>query len=248
MRDRSTAEALSKALGALAVACVQAPLRGVAMAPGGGAHLLDADASPAPVAAVALPAVAGVAEVEEGRTVPAAQLDHHGHGASDPERPGKCVDARRAGRNTRSVGVRTDTGDDGVAALPSPLVRGVRPQRCHRGPANGGPIHCRPSPSDFDGSHLPSTAWQAFWRKDGHLAAEDFSYRESGPHLMLMAFLQRVVNGGGRIDREYALGKGALDLLVTWKTQRIAVEVKLRRHTETEEEIGRAHVCTPVTQ
>jgi hypothetical protein len=76
-------------------------------------------------------------------------------------------------------------------------------------------------------------AWQTFWREDGHLAAEGFAYKESGPHLMLMAFLQRVVNGGGRIDREYALGKGALDLLITWKTQRIAVEVKLRRDTET---------------
>ncbi len=79
-------------------------------------------------------------------------------------------------------------------------------------------------------------AWQTFWRKDGHLAAEGFSYKESGPHLMLMAFLQRVVNGGGRIDREYALGKGALDLLITWKTQRIVVEVKLRRDTETADE------------
>ncbi len=77
-------------------------------------------------------------------------------------------------------------------------------------------------------------AWQTFWREDGHLAAEGFAYKASGPHLMLMAFLQRVVNGGGRIDREYALGKGALDLLITWKTQRIAVEVKLRRETETE--------------
>ena len=80
------------------------------------------------------------------------------------------------------------------------------------------------------------SAWQTFWRKDGHVAAEGFSYRESGPHLMLMAFLQRVVNGGGRIDREYALGKGALDLLITWKTQRIALELKLRRDTETEDD------------
>ncbi|MFO0610407.1 MAG: AAA-like domain-containing protein [Polyangiales bacterium] len=83
-------------------------------------------------------------------------------------------------------------------------------------------------------------AWQTFWRKDGHLAAEGFSYKESGPHLMLMAFLQRVVNGGGRVEREYALGKGALDLLVEWRVggdvQRAAVEVKLRRDTETEEE------------
>jgi hypothetical protein len=29
-------------------------------------------------------------------------------------------------------------------------------------------------------------AFQVFWRKDGHLAAERFSYREAGPHLMLM--------------------------------------------------------------
>ncbi len=78
--------------------------------------------------------------------------------------------------------------------------------------------------------------WQVFWRKDGHLAAEGFSYRESGPHLMLMAFLQRVVNGGGRVEREYGLGRGALDLLVEWRGARHAIEVKLRRDTETEGE------------
>ncbi|MBK9262650.1 MAG: ATP-binding protein [Polyangiaceae bacterium] len=78
--------------------------------------------------------------------------------------------------------------------------------------------------------------WQKFWRKDGHLAAEGFGYRESGPHLMLMAFLQRVVNGGGRIEREYGLGRGALDLLICWKEERHAIEVKLRRDTETEAE------------
>jgi hypothetical protein len=78
--------------------------------------------------------------------------------------------------------------------------------------------------------------WQVFWRKDGHLAAEGFGYRESGPHLMLMAFLQRVVNGGGRIEREYGLGRGALDLMVAWGAQRHVIEVKLRRDTETEGE------------
>ena len=80
------------------------------------------------------------------------------------------------------------------------------------------------------------TDWQAFWRKDGHLAAEGFGYRESGPHLMLMAFLQRVTNGGGRIEREYGLGRGALDLLIAWRGERHAIEVKLRRDTETESE------------
>jgi hypothetical protein len=80
------------------------------------------------------------------------------------------------------------------------------------------------------------TAWQAFWRKDGHLAAEGFGYREAGPHLMLMAFLQRVVNGGGRVEREYGLGRGALDLMIFWRTERHAIEVKIRRDTETEAE------------
>jgi hypothetical protein len=54
---------------------------------------------------------------------------------------------------------------------------------------------------------------------------------------MLMAFLQRVGNGGGRIHREYALGRDALDLLVTWKTQRIALELKVR-HRPTAEAKG----------
>lgn len=77
-------------------------------------------------------------------------------------------------------------------------------------------------------------AWQSFWRKDGHLAAEGFGYREAGPHLMLMAFLQRVVNGGGRVEREYGLGRGALDLMICWGEHRYAIEVKVRRDTETE--------------
>lgn len=76
--------------------------------------------------------------------------------------------------------------------------------------------------------------WQKFWREDGHLAAEGFGYRESGPHLMLMAFLQRVINGGGQIRREYGLGRGALDLLVEWPNERHALELKIRRGPRTE--------------
>jgi AAA-like domain len=76
--------------------------------------------------------------------------------------------------------------------------------------------------------------FQAFWREDGHLAAEGFHYREAGPHLMLMAFLQRVVNSGGRVDREYGLGRGRLDLIVHWQGARQVIEIKLRRDTTTE--------------
>ena len=84
--------------------------------------------------------------------------------------------------------------------------------------------------------------WQQFWRKDGHLAAQGFSYQEAGPHLMLMAFLQRIINGGGRIEREYGLGRGALDLVIFWKGEQHVIEVKLRRDESTEadaiEQIG----------
>ena len=45
---------------------------------------------------------------------------------------------------------------------------------------------------------------------------ERFDYREAGPQLLLQAFLQRVVNGGGRIEREYGLGRGRTDLLIVW--------------------------------
>ncbi|HRI63561.1 MAG TPA: AAA-like domain-containing protein [Polyangium sp.] len=76
--------------------------------------------------------------------------------------------------------------------------------------------------------------WQTFWRKDGHLAARGFGYRESGPHLMLMAFLQRIINGGGRIEREYGLGRGALDLAIHWNDRCYAIEVILRRDAESE--------------
>lgn len=53
---------------------------------------------------------------------------------------------------------------------------------------------------------------------------------------MLMAFLQRIVNGGGRVEREYGLGRGALDLMIFWRAERHAIEVKIRRDTETEAE------------
>jgi hypothetical protein len=55
-----------------------------------------------------------------------------------------------------------------------------------------------------------------FWKENGEILTEGQAYHEAAPHLVLMAFLQRVVNGGGQIVREAAAGKRALDLLVTW--------------------------------
>ena len=50
------------------------------------------------------------------------------------------------------------------------------------------------------------------------------------PHLVLMAFLQRVTNGKGHIMREMALGSKRLDLCVEYRDKRYAVEVKTSRN------------------
>ena len=59
-------------------------------------------------------------------------------------------------------------------------------------------------------------AFQDFYRTNSEPLGADFDYKEVVPQLLLQAFLQRVVNGNGRIEREYALGRGRTDLLVLW--------------------------------
>ena len=59
-------------------------------------------------------------------------------------------------------------------------------------------------------------AFQAFFREHSEHWLGRFDYAEAGPQLILQAFLQRVVNGGGRIEREYGLGRGRTDLLIVW--------------------------------
>jgi hypothetical protein len=57
-------------------------------------------------------------------------------------------------------------------------------------------------------------AFQDFFRKHSEHWIERFDYKEAGPQLLLQAFLQRIVNGGGRIEREYGFGRGRTDLFV----------------------------------
>ena len=68
-----------------------------------------------------------------------------------------------------------------------------------------------------------------FYRESSDVWLEKFTYKEAGPHILLLAFLQRIINGGGRIHREYALGRKRVDLLITWKTQRFVIELKVKR-------------------
>ena len=82
-------------------------------------------------------------------------------------------------------------------------------------------------------------SFQAFFREHSEHWVQRFDYREAGPQLLLQAFLQRIVNGGGRIEREYGLGRGRTDLLIVWPrgggrnqptgADRIVIECKVLR-------------------
>ena len=47
-------------------------------------------------------------------------------------------------------------------------------------------------------------AFQTFFREHSEHWIGRFDYAEAGPQLLLQAFLQRIVNGGGRIEREWS--------------------------------------------
>ncbi|KFE68430.1 hypothetical protein DB31_7667 [Hyalangium minutum] len=75
-------------------------------------------------------------------------------------------------------------------------------------------------------------AFIAFWRQHGEPLLATAPYHEVAPHLVLMAFLHRVVNGGGSIEREYAIGRGRMDLCVRYKQDTLALEIKVWRDKE----------------
>ncbi|MGE5342747.1 MAG: AAA family ATPase [Candidatus Omnitrophota bacterium] len=72
-------------------------------------------------------------------------------------------------------------------------------------------------------------AFQEFYRENAEFWLERFEFKESANHLLLMAFLQRIVNSGGEITREMALGNGRIDLLVRYHGQRVVLETKIKR-------------------
>ncbi|MCA9704534.1 MAG: ATP-binding protein [Myxococcales bacterium] len=77
-----------------------------------------------------------------------------------------------------------------------------------------------------------------FWREHGEVVAGRIDYPEVAPQLVLMAYLHRIVNGGGTVEREVGVGRMRIDLVVHWpyvsaegqrETQRSAMELKVWR-------------------
>ncbi|MGH1394527.1 MAG: AAA-like domain-containing protein [Trichormus sp.] len=72
-------------------------------------------------------------------------------------------------------------------------------------------------------------AFLKFWRQHGEPLLGSTSYHEIAPHIVLMAFLHRVVNGGGILEREYAIGSDRMDLCLRYKDVTLGIELKVWR-------------------
>ncbi len=77
------------------------------------------------------------------------------------------------------------------------------------------------------------TDFQTFWRENSEIWIEKYRYQEAAPHLILQAFLQRILNSGGTITREMASGTRRLDLCVHFQNHRYPIELKLRYSDKT---------------
>jgi hypothetical protein len=74
--------------------------------------------------------------------------------------------------------------------------------------------------------------FQQYWRENSGIweecyATESYKYPEAAPHLVMHAFLRRVVNGGGDVIRDMALEKTRADLCVVYDGQKYPIELKI---------------------
>lgn len=76
-------------------------------------------------------------------------------------------------------------------------------------------------------------AFRHHWRENADLITKHLpQYPEAVCHIGYMSFLHRVVNGGGTIEREFAAGRGAVDLLVRYQGERFVTEIKRVRNRD----------------
>ncbi|MCB9765536.1 MAG: ATP-binding protein [Alphaproteobacteria bacterium] len=124
--------------------------------------------------------------------------------------------------------------DQGGLTIANPIYREVIPTSLASNPRNFMPA-IAPSWLDDAGRLVAAkllSAFLDFWRRNGEPLMRSAPYHEVAPHLVMMAFLDRVSNGGGRVEREYAIGSGRMDLCLMYGTQRLAMELKVWRPGE----------------
>ncbi len=119
----------------------------------------------------------------------------------------------------------------GNLEIANPIYREVIP-RYLSGAARDSLPRIQPTWLNADGSLNAAQlleAFLAFWRQHGQPLLRAAPYHEIAPHLVLMAFLDRVVNGGGSLEREYAIGSDRMDLHLRYGAARLAIELKVWR-------------------
>ncbi len=122
----------------------------------------------------------------------------------------------------------------GGLVIANPIYREVLPRMLASAPQDSLP-HMTPTWLTPDGSldtEALLDAFLRFWRQHGEPLLKSAPYHEIAPHLVLMAFLHRVVNAGGTIEREYAIGMGRMDLCVRYKDLVLGIELKVWRDGE----------------
>jgi len=70
--------------------------------------------------------------------------------------------------------------------------------------------------------------FQVFWRENSGIWRKKYDYQEAAPHLILQAFLQRILNSGGQIIREMAAATGRVDICVIYLNRKYPIEMKIR--------------------
>ena len=119
----------------------------------------------------------------------------------------------------------------GGLVIANPIYREVLPRALAGGPQDTLP-HITPTWLNPDGSLNAEqllAAFLAFWRQHGQPLLKSAPYHEIAPHLVLMAFLHRVVNGDGSLEREYAMGSGRMDLCLRYGGLTLGMELKVWR-------------------
>ncbi|MDY6940047.1 MAG: ATP-binding protein [Cyanobacteriota bacterium] len=119
----------------------------------------------------------------------------------------------------------------GGLTLANPIYREVLPRVLAGGPQDSLPA-IAPSWLTPEGKLDPQkllNAFLVFWRQHGEPLLKSAPYHEIAPHLVLMAFLHRVVNGGGTLEREYAIGTDRMDLCLRYGEVTLGMELKVWR-------------------
>jgi hypothetical protein len=117
----------------------------------------------------------------------------------------------------------------GGLVIANPIYREIIPRKLTVSPRAAMP-QIQPTWLRPDGSLDLDRLLQAFilfWQRHGEPLMKTAPYHEAAPHLVLMSFLDRVANGGGVVEREYATGSGRLDVWLRYGAVTLAVEIKV---------------------